>query len=611
MVDTGVGTSGGNSSTPIETGNHNYPSQDPPPRPTKPTRELPLHETERPATKETRTRVAQKDPIRVLVLGRSGSGKTHTIQTLCHSGTRPMDIRLYNPTKKPYSKSVLMDGLTFELIDTPGFDNIDMSDAEVFTEIADYLLEPHRIKLGITGIIYVHRTGDTTQSRSLSRNLKVLTDVLLQEVGTRRLMVLELQLGAQKTSHAALADEIRSPRSVFNRVWALGADISHNSDRRGFLELLESYVSQTPIMLPIQSGNSRDSCSAFTARVERILGYYEQESMKSLLRNQERELQEIYQANLARQRESELQLRMRLKESELEYSSLRSQLQLQENMEQSEIVQSLDDLNRMIDDVGRSISAYLTDTYVSTALSKDPSSATSLDSVDLPKLKELLEHSDGKPSLVMSLDGRGMQIESFFDFSIRLIICRHLLTSIFRPFHPAIRSNLSRVLHETSENIRKQAPQAIAGKWRSETFKNLYGNQQGKREEHIDARMDMLVNDQFKTLVGSVLGLSVSFTKDHISRLRHLIETAWDWNSKLKGEVIMLGDFIQTGFRPRARFNPELMEEFEASPRSPRPRYVLGTLALGLSSQRALGGGNPVEETTVCKAVVLTNNAFA
>ncbi|CAE6435897.1 unnamed protein product [Rhizoctonia solani] len=507
-----------------------------------------------------------------------------------HDTKTPLAGGLYEATKKPYSKFVFMDGRRFELIDTPGFDNVDMSDAEVFTEIAAYLLGNHLVKLGVTGVIYVHRTGDVTQSRSLARNLQVLADVFLREIGRSRFTILE------------------SPRSAFKRILAPGFNLARQSGRDGFIEILKTYFSQTPIILPIHLSNSHDWRSDFTARVEQVLGYYEHGSVQTLLSAREHRLREMYEANLARQRELELQLQRQLKESESEYSSLRSQLQLQENVEQSEVVQTLNDLNRMIDDIGRSVSAYLTDTYVPSMLG-DPSDVTSLDAVRLSSLKNLLGYVDGKPSMIMSPDGQGMQIESFFDFTIRHIICRYLAKEIFRPFHPAIHPYLSQTLIKACDNIYEQAPQAVAGKWRSDTFKNIYTDQD--KCEKINNHIDTLMNDQLKPLTRYVLGRNISFAKDHHDRLHRLMEMAWDWNSKLKGDVIMLGEFVQTAFATRVRFNRELMEEFEASSRNPQPRIVLGTLALGLSSQRAVGGGDPVEETVVCKALVLTDNAFA
>lgn len=103
--------------------------------------------------------------------------------------------------------------------------------------------------------------------------------------------------------------------------------------------------------------------------------------------------------------------------------------------------------------------------------------------------------------------------------------------------------------------------------------------------------------------------------QQHHDCLRKLIKAAWDWNLKLKEEVILLGDYSQTAYIPRSRFEAAFMEEFQPNsnpiPDQPQPTSILGTLALGLVSRRAVGGECPPEETVVCKAVVATDCLYA
>lgn len=98
---------------------------------------------------------------------------------------------------------------------------------------------------------------------------------------------------------------------------------------------------------------------------------------------------------------------------------------------------------------------------------------------------------------------------------------------------------------------------------------------------------------------------SIEFEGKQFNQLCDLFRAAWDWNAKLKGEVIVLGDFYQTCFDFSMPFDPNFMEEFEPRGKGSNDT-VLGTLALGLVSTRAVGGGNPPEVTVVCKATVAT-----
>lgn len=97
----------------------------------------------------------------------------------------------------------------------------------------------------------------------------------------------------------------------------------------------------------------------------------------------------------------------------------------------------------------------------------------------------------------------------------------------------------------------------------------------------------------------------------HFERLQRLVQTAWDWNATLKGEVVMLGDFHLTAYPPASVFDHTLMTEFEPNPHQPPPTSILGTLGLGLISSRAVGGGQPPEITIVCKALVATESLYA
>ncbi|KDN40999.1 hypothetical protein RSAG8_07705, partial [Rhizoctonia solani AG-8 WAC10335] len=267
----------------------------------------------------------------------------------------------------------------------------------------------------------------------------------------------------------------------------------------------------------------------------------------------------------------------------------------------------------MIEDLGRSISSYLCDEYVAKTFGMDLADVTALHALDLPALKSLAGHIPGRTSFVQTSDGHGMQIECFLDYMIRNKICLHLTQEIFLLFHPGISPSLNQVLRATFENIQKQVPQVLAGKWRSNTFKHISEPEQRRLtvDQHINFQLNKLIDNEIMPLTKCVFGKDITMRAEHHKLLRVIIQRAWDWNSKLKEDIIMLGEFSQVTYPHYSRFDPVVMEEFEASPRNPPPVKILGTLALGLKSQRAVGGGNPVEETMVCKAVVLTKNVYA
>ncbi|KAL5632451.1 hypothetical protein ACGC1H_005420 [Rhizoctonia solani] len=555
---------------------------------------------------------ASKLPIRILIVGPSGFGKTQTINDFRHSTKEPTVHGMYQPTKHVIAQRFHFEGEIIELIDTPGFDNIGMSDLEAFTEIAEHLLNPKRIQKGIAGIIYVHRAGNTVRNRSMLRNFRVLTNIFLGHTGITRLTFLVTQTGTQGVGFQNILDEMKARGSVFGYTFPAGAAIAATPNRAGFIATLRSYLSQTPIMLPVQLNDSYKSHATFAARIEKELGYYEYKSAQSLLDGLEQQLRADYEHKLVDRCATETQLQRELQKTQLEYSSLRSQLQLQENIEQSQVVQTLHDLNRMIEDLGRSISSYLYDEYVAKSFDVDLADVTTLNASDLPTLKSLAGHKHDMTSFIQTTNGQGMQIECFLDFMIRNKICLHLAREIFSPFHPGINPSLNQVLRATFENIQKQVPQVIAGKWRSNTFKyiSLPEQQRLTIDQQVNTQLNTIIDNDIMPLTRCVFGKDITIIAEHHSLLRAIIQRAWDWNATLKEDVIMLGEFRQVTYPHYSRFDPNSMVEFEASSRNTLPVKILGTLALGLKSQRAVGGGIPVEETMVSKAIVLTKNVY-
>jgi hypothetical protein len=156
-------------------------------------------------------------------------------------------------------------------------------------------------------------------------------------------------------------------------------------------------------------------------------------------------------------------------------------------------------------------------------------------------------------------------------------------------------------------------PQAVAAKWRANCFKSIYKPESlDATTQHINSVTQKVAHDSLDPLITYFFGqkAGIRLGDQQSERLVRLVRVAWDWNSMLKGEVIVLGDFYQTFYTPLHRFDPGLMSEFEPNPRKPQPKSILGTLGLGLVSSRAVGGGQAPETTVVVKAMVATKHLY-
>ncbi|CAE6431654.1 unnamed protein product, partial [Rhizoctonia solani] len=571
----------------------------------------------------------QQGPVVVLVLGRSGTGKSYLINAA--SCTEPnQSIGEHAMTTKVKTYRTTFSGVNYRLIDTPGFDNMGLDDVEICARIVKHLRESNSTGNGVNGIVYIHQSGDPLRSESLYKYLTVISRVFLGGRDLHRLTIFVRNIDPHGPGNTQIDEEKQNGMSTIGGFHTMGARIITNSAQpNGFINTIQSYASTYPILLPVQMNRSniitdlenilqRAPAQAHTSQEQRIKSAYERKlhDLHLILDAKQRDLAQC-QDTLRRVEklrvelhETEANLRHQLQQMKHEYSSLRSELQLQENFEQSEVVQELEGINRHIDDISRSISAYLTDNHVRSMFGRNPAEVTSRDARNLPELFRLLQAEEGKSSLVLSSNGKGLEIESFLDFAIRHMLCTLLVMGVFQPFHPGIDSEQSAALLRAYEDIQKRESQTNSGKWRSSTFKSIYKDDEEQTGTSIRRLLHLFIRTRLNPLLICVFGSKeATMDRQHFNQMFELVKRAWNWNSKLKGEVIVLGDFCQIAHAPNSEFDPNIMKEFEPQP-GVRPTSVLGTIGIGLVSLRAVGGGRSPEETIICKTTVATDTLY-
>ncbi|KEP54010.1 putative AIG1 domain protein [Rhizoctonia solani 123E] len=554
----------------------------------------------------------------------------------------------------------VVDGHPFKLVNAPGFDNPHKSNLEGFMDIAQYL-QSGEVKPGVKGIVYVHDVDDTLHSKALAENLNVLFSVLLGQSALHLLTILVVQPDSEDTEDtedaedaeyfASIIADMQAPDSVFYTAHQAGARIITSTPSKAeVFGILKECVSNNFAQLQIQ----RDRSSNLQQAIEQALGYSDINSVKAALAQKEesttqrflpdlvaaRKKQDTTQKalELTRQTLTETQrkaeryyaiyqqiegqlgteqkrvqeISRKLQETQAEYSSLRSQLQIQENVEQSEIVLGLKDLNRAIEDIGRAFSAHFADHYASAAFEKDVLDVTTLDARDQTALQLPFGHVEGEASFFKSSTGEGMMVEDFFDYGIRHLLCGFLWQRIFHPFHPGTSDSLDQLLASIYQDIQRREPQTVSAKWRANTFKSINeGEDRDNAKDAVIANHAREFCEGIKVLAGAFFGPAqdIQLEPTHLGQVDKLLHMAWDWNTKLKGEVIVLGDFAQTYYNPRLPLDLNLMDEFEPR-KGVKAETILGTLGLGLISGQAVGGGQPPVMTVVCKAVVATESLY-
>ncbi|CAE6473470.1 hypothetical protein ACGC1H_005426 [Rhizoctonia solani] len=589
--------------------------------------------------------------IPVLIVGRYGSPRSEFVDIACSRAH--MEIKP-EPNLKSSEVSVrhtVLDGHPFKLVNAPGFDNPHKSNLEAFMDIAQYL-QSGEIKSGVKGIVYVHDASDTVHSRSLAENLNVLFSVLLGQSALRLLTILVVLPYSEDTEYpASILAKVQAPDSVFSAAQQAGAHIITSAlSKADVFDILKECVTNDFVRLQIQ----RDRPANLQQVVEQALGYCDADSVKAALAHKEdsttqrflpdlvaarkrldatqKALEQTRQVLAESQQKAERyyaiyqqlerqlgteqkrvqDVSRKLQETQAEYSSLRSQLQIQENVEQSEIVLGLKDLNRAIEDIGRAFSAHFADNYASAAFEKDVTEVTTLDARDQTALQLPFSHVEGDASFFKSSSGEGMMVEDFFDYGIRHLLCGFLWQRIFHPFHPGTSDSFDQLLAGIYQDIQRREPQTVAAKWRANTFNSINsGEGRDHAKDAVIANHAREFCEGIKVLAKAFFGheQDIQLESIHFAQVDKLLHMAWEWNTKLKGEVIVLGDFVQVYYNPRLPLDPNSMDEFEPR-KGVKAETILGTLGLGLISGQAVGGGQPPVTTVVCKAIVATESLY-
>ncbi|EED77433.1 predicted protein, partial [Postia placenta Mad-698-R] len=99
------------------------------------------------------------------LMGTTGSGKT-TFTNLVSGSSLPVGTTLESSTKEIQFAKFELDGEHIVLIDTPGFDNTDRSQADVLNQFATFLeRRDNRGGARLSGVIYLHRISDNRIGR--------------------------------------------------------------------------------------------------------------------------------------------------------------------------------------------------------------------------------------------------------------------------------------------------------------------------------------------------------------------------------------------------------------------------------------------------------------
>ncbi|KAG0641240.1 hypothetical protein HOY80DRAFT_999485 [Tuber brumale] len=129
--------------------------------------------------------ISPSTEIIIALMGVTGkiqsAGKSYFIKEVSGNSEVVVSGDLYSSTHKVQSFSFEYQGAKITLVDTPGFDDTNRSDAEVLREIADWTSATCRENRLLSGIIYLHPITHSRMGGSALKNLRMFQSLCGQE----------------------------------------------------------------------------------------------------------------------------------------------------------------------------------------------------------------------------------------------------------------------------------------------------------------------------------------------------------------------------------------------------------------------------------------------
>ncbi|CAE6469439.1 unnamed protein product [Rhizoctonia solani] len=557
----------------------------------------------------------------IMLLGPSRSGKSSLFNMVGDHGDNPQVV-----SKGPYlcttqfrlSRTFNINGRPFRLIDSPGFHTTSLSDSDIMRKMITMLIKPfhhrdYKKTIRLSGILYLHPEENGAEDERLKETIASLRYL----VGDPWLPCVTIAIVGNADPDSIA--QLEGPTSPFHSLNSRGAKIMPLALELPSVQEILLGFDPLPPCRPRLSQKVRLGYSGvlegLNAFIDEITGAHQGESTRQTEYSRGITLEESEASRQLLQTtldevESELKsLRSQLEQTQSEYASLRSELQLTDNTEQSKVVQSLQDLNRAIDDFGRSVAEYMVDTFSASLNKEDP---TTLDASDFLELQRQFGHQEGSSSLVAPLEGNGLSIEDFIDLALRNLLCQNLCKVVFLPFHPTLATSAEPdFMASLYEEVRRLGPPIVAAKWRACSFMALSkGNKLDKPT--IESQVNNLVTDDIQPLLNNLFGQSnpVALTETQRDQLQELVTIAWELNHVLKGEVVTLGDFLPLCCQRGVPFDSKTMVEFEASKKRKPGSIAICTIRLGLTLSHSKGAGKDTSPSVICPATVVTPTIY-
>ncbi|KAF4588347.1 Proteasome subunit beta type-4 [Pleurotus pulmonarius] len=166
-------------------------------------------------TEKLKTKAVSSEDIVIAVMGPTGAGKSTLLpkQFISHASRNVNDLIGHNLgiyTSKVQPVMIKTGPHKVILVDTPAFDNPNMSDMTILGMIADWLLETYKNKVKLSGIIYMHRISDNRMAGTPLKIFKTFAELCGTAAAERVILVTTMWSQVKKEVGIRREAELRS-----------------------------------------------------------------------------------------------------------------------------------------------------------------------------------------------------------------------------------------------------------------------------------------------------------------------------------------------------------------------------------------------------------------
>ncbi|KAJ3917550.1 P-loop containing nucleoside triphosphate hydrolase protein [Lentinula edodes] len=185
-------------------------------------------------------------------MGGTGTGKTTFTNLISDSGFK-IGNGLESCTKHIQTIDFTFNNHIVTLIDVPGFDDTNKSDADILKMIADFLASEYKAGRRLSGIMYLHRISDVRMGGASKRNFAMFEKLCGQDAFSNVAIVTTRWDQEEEAVAKARLEELKTKPQLYKPILdGGGAIFRHERTRESANAILSHLVAKTATSLLIQ-----------------------------------------------------------------------------------------------------------------------------------------------------------------------------------------------------------------------------------------------------------------------------------------------------------------------------------------------------------------------